>query len=469
MNWRETGDCTYDEWVALIPIMSRIRQDGEVFACYSAAAGLRRLCLGMLKAESSFATNFAANTPANKNALNLRPRGGGSGFMAFPSWAVGIAEWKARLTDPIYAYAPTTTVADLVHVYAPSSDHNNEAAYVATVEGVITALTPKEAPMPDPTAQLNMTQDLIPLPNLQMDIITDAENSAWDSLGKKEVWAFVLHRQLGSNESTRLWFRRGAASTGLTEFGQRASGGQIYVWNSPLGFASPGTSPDRAPWASGVFNVHGDAYGDGLKFEQAHGLNAINGKAAAWEIDGKYNDPWSDAAQQEAAQACAHYAHNYGIPWHLFPMVPGENRSFVIWHQEITGPAEKICPGPVVMAATPAWIERVRVIMKAAQTASVVEQPAPPPKQPKYAKPVKITKASAYCIPYSGRLKVIKAYTPMNVASAKGQPTGAEVPVGKVVQPKWFLIAEDATGWFVTSGGSRHPAWAFFPTPGPQK
>jgi hypothetical protein len=255
---------------------------------------------------------------------------------------------------------------------------------------------------------------------------------------------------------------------GLTEFGQRATGGELFLWNSPGGFGGDGVTANRAPWASGRFNVHGDSYGDGLAFEQKYGVNAINGKAAAWEIDGWYNDPWSDAAQQEAAQACAHFAHNREITYIDFPMFNGV--SFTIWHQEITGPAEKICPGPVVMDATPAWIERVRAIMKTAQTGSSTPvTPSPPPKQPKYAKPHPIVTASIHAIPYRGSLPVIAAYTPRQVASDKGAPTGPEIPVlnsktGKpnVVRPDWLLVAEDQTIWFVSSGGSRHPAWAFF-------
>lgn len=165
MNWRDYGDCLYLDFAALFPANSRIRQDGEARACFEAGQGLTRLLAGFLKAESSYATDFAADPPANKNALNLRPRGG-SGFQQFASWADGIREWKARLTDPSYAYAATVTLSDLVHIYAPSSDNNNESAYVATVQGVIDKLTPGGIPMSAFTP-LRVVKSIIPmsLPN----------------------------------------------------------------------------------------------------------------------------------------------------------------------------------------------------------------------------------------------------------------------------------------------------------------
>jgi len=330
---------------------------------------------------------------------------------------VGIAKTLEDLTgrwatDPAYGQA----IADRANAINPTASDQGSKPTPAPVAG--------GGNTPMPTATLNMTQDLIPLPDgIITKIITDAENTAWDVLGQKEVWAFVLHRQLGTNDGTDQYFRTMAnahttGAGGLTEFGQRATGGELFLWNSPGGFGGNGVTANRAPWASGRFNVHGDAYGDGLAFEQKYGLNAINGKAAAWEIDGWYNDPWSDAAQQEAAQACAHFAHNREITYIDFPMFNGV--SFTIWHQEITGPAEKICPGPVVMDATPAWIERVRAIMKTAQTGSSTPvTPSPPPKQPKYAKPHPIVTASIHAIPYRGSLPVIAAYTPRQVASDK--------------------------------------------------
>lgn len=231
---------------------------------------------------------------------------------------------------------------------------------------------------------LTMTKDLIPLPPFETRLIGDSENNAWDDLGQREVRGFVLHRQLGWLDGTDQYFRtmpnaHATGAGGLTDFGSDSTSGRVFLWNSPLGYGTVECSANRSPWASGRFNVNGDAYGDGLAFVNKYGINAVNQLETAWEIDGNYDSSWSDAAQQAAAQACAHYAHNYGITWDQFPVHPQDGFSFVRWHQEITGPAEKICPGPTVMDATPAWIERVRGILKAAQTAGVSPVPTPVP------------------------------------------------------------------------------------------
>jgi hypothetical protein len=378
INWRRSGDVDLATWSAALPIASEIRQAGEVADCWQAARPYSRLCLGMMAAESSFATDFAGDPATNKNALNLRPRGGLPGFQAFSSWQAGISEWRDRITSLTYAYKDTQTVADLIAIYAPSSDSNNVAAYVATVETIIARLTPAPTPGGNPVT-LNMTADLVPLPPFESRIVLDAENHAWNDLGPRTVKGFVLHRMLGSLTGTDQWFRRGTASDGLTDWGSDADSATVYLWNSPLGFGGAGFSANRAAWASGPYNANGDAWGDGLAFVTKYGIDAVNRDETAWEISGNYGDSWSDAAQQTAAQACAHYAHNYGIQWDQFPVHPQDGFSFVRFHQEITGPKEKICPGPTVMNAIDAWIEKVRAILKTAQTAAVAPTPVPVP------------------------------------------------------------------------------------------
>lgn len=240
--------------------------------------------------------------------------------------------------------------------------------------------------MPD----LNMTKGLIPMPTFSDWLIPDANNQAWDDLGQRTVKGFVLHRQLGSNLGTNGYFRTlsTGGSAGLTDYGQDAQTGDVIRWNDPLGAAHDvdymmsnnqrvkgHVSANRAGWASGVYN---GAYGDGLKFAQKYGINAINRDEASWEIDRFYGDAWSAKAMQIAAQACAHYAHDYGIPWDQFPIAPQDGFSFVRWHQEFTLGTGKVCPGDVVMAQTDTFIGLVKAILKQYQTAGAPETPEPP-------------------------------------------------------------------------------------------
>lgn len=130
MNWRALGDCRLDQFAAALA--------GTALEIGSTAGDLYRtatpntiLLLAQLARESDMGRSPLA--VAQRNPLGLRPRGGGAGFLAFASFADAIREWASRITDPTYDYAKTTTVEEFVHVYAPASDGNNEAAYVAAI------------------------------------------------------------------------------------------------------------------------------------------------------------------------------------------------------------------------------------------------------------------------------------------------------------------------------------------------
>ena len=223
--------------------------------------------------------------------------------------------------------------------------------------------------------ELNMTPGLIPEAGYADRLIPDRNNDAWDDLGQRHIKGFVLHRMLGSLAGTDSYFNQHAQ--GLTDMGAQASSDLVYRWNDPTGAAHPGVSPNRAGWATGPLRA--TAYGDGLKFANKYGINAINRDQRSWEIDGYYGDPWSKAAMQEAAQTCACDAHNYGITWEQFPIAPQDGFSFVRWHNETTGTDYKECPGSVVMAQTDDFIAMTKGIMKAAQQIRA-QPPAEPPK-----------------------------------------------------------------------------------------
>jgi hypothetical protein len=229
---------------------------------------------------------------------------------------------------------------------------------------------------------LDMTKGLIALPPIRNRIIPDAQNTAWDNLGPRVVKGFVLHRMLGSLSGTDQFFRgmaeahahfeaTGQAIGALTDFGQDGSSGEVFQWNDPTGAHHHGSSPNRSGWASGPFNSGGDAYGDGLAFGNKYGISAINRDQVSWEISGMQTDPWTPAAMVVAARACAHYAHDYGIPHAAFPIAPQDGFSFLRWHEEFCGPSFKQCPFSEVKAKTDAFIAQVRAILKGAQTGTV--------------------------------------------------------------------------------------------------
>jgi hypothetical protein len=234
--------------------------------------------------------------------------------------------------------------------------------------------------------ELNMTPGLIPEAGYADRLIADANNSAWDNLGQRVVRGVTLHRMLGSLEGTDTYFRNGAA--GLTDMGAKASSDLVYRWNDETGKGHQGVSANRAPWASGPYRA--TAYGDGLKFTNKYGVNAVNRDRRSLEIDGFYADPWSKASMQEYAQTTAHDAHNYGITWEQFPYSPKDDCSFICWHNEFCGTDYKECPGSVVMNQTDEFIGIVKGIMKAAQQGAVTP-PTPTPTPPPAPTPVPVS------------------------------------------------------------------------------
>ncbi len=67
------------------------------------------------------------------------------GYRYYATWADGYQDWynlilngyvRGQVTDSIVGHA-CSTVAEIVPVYAPSSDHNNVAGYIAAVEHAV--------------------------------------------------------------------------------------------------------------------------------------------------------------------------------------------------------------------------------------------------------------------------------------------------------------------------------------------
>lgn len=147
--WREIGDCSYRAWLGELQAYGS-PVAAEIGRAWRAARPHSLLCLGMMYMESQYATDFGSRNPAaNRNPLSHRsvsnpawfyggmPNGE---FMRYPDWSTGIAAWRSRITDPAYkggVYNDTVTIADLIHVYAPGSDGNDEAEYGRVVRTVI--------------------------------------------------------------------------------------------------------------------------------------------------------------------------------------------------------------------------------------------------------------------------------------------------------------------------------------------
>lgn len=366
MNWRTSGDTTLDAFAALIPSASWIRKNDEITDVYLAASPYSRLVAGMLAAESSYATNFRSVPASMNNPLNLRKRGQ-SEFQVFTSITECVREWRDRITSTSYAYRNTQSVRELIEIYAPASDGNDVDDYVQTVEAVINRLPRKEQ-------NVAIVFGRVPHPDFQDRPITKPEGVGQNNLGKREVKGVVWHRMLGSLNGTDGYFRNPNVAA-LTDYGVGVAStdgntydGVIYKWNNPLGYQSG--------WASGQVIA---PYGDGLEFVARYGAGGVNRYQASIEISGYYDTALSEKSRQAIAELTAYWADQYKIPWDVFPIAPQDGFSFVRWHQEFTGPAEKQCPGSVVIAETNDLIERTRAIMK------LYQEDGTQPEKPKYA------------------------------------------------------------------------------------
>ena len=308
-------------------------------------------------------------------------------FVRYDSWADGWRDLAFRLVDPTYVYQQEerTTIRPIIERWAPVWDPeaegiNQPEVYITNVIAFMTEHATDEAE-PVVTAETGS----VPRPDGIVDrLIPDANNKMWDDLGPRTVKGVVYHRQLGSNWGTDAYFRSvppGGVNAcpppgppfvfggcnGLTEFGVDHNSGEILEWNDPTGKAHPGVSANRAPHASGPVS---NPYGDGLAFLEDHDWdhNIVNRDQAAIEISGFFSDPISDACIDSVAGLSAYFADQYGIPWHMYPKVPGKTYNFTRWHQEFCIGTGKICPGPVVMNRTDDIIARTIEIMKHYQT-----------------------------------------------------------------------------------------------------
>ena len=185
--------------------------------------------------------------------------------------------------------------------------------------------------------------------------------------------AVFWHRMIGTWQGTNGWFHAGHAATayGVSVKATDGQGGKIYEWISrESGWYGESSGPAVGP------------NGDGAKLIAHVGVAGVNRTTKAIEISGDYGTPLDEDARDAIVALTAYFADRKGIPWDQFPIIPGTGRSFVCWHNEITGQVYKLCPGAVVMGETPALIERVVDLLKHYQVGADV------PKPPSYATPI---------------------------------------------------------------------------------
>ena len=246
-------------------------------------------------------------------------------------------------------------------------------------------------------------------------------------------------------------------------------------------FVERGNAPSG--WANGRVSA---PYGDALKYLDHYGwdYNRVNKCGEAVENilwfaqPGSSNptrsDPLSPETREKLSQWMAWRGDQYKIPWSDFPIITGEGgRSYITWHEEWTIGTGKVCPGPVVKAATPGMIARAKAIMKAAQEDGVVV-----PKPALYATPdlpewwsrvlTQRTPSDAKVgdvlwFAMRRRFEALKNTSRYSKPDTTSPKSGPQVAVREKITAERYFVLADGKRWFVEDGGHYLQAAAFSP------
>jgi hypothetical protein len=374
-EWRKLGDTTPE---VMAYEFRRLKSDLEPLAgeLHAAMSPHTNLGMAMLAAEQTYWTYHNIIPKGYNNPFSLTDpwddSKGGRQWSKFSSPVEGAKAWRARMLSTTGPYANTRTIPELISVYAPGFDGNDEAAYVRKILTYRDSYKALEARLnpgggggtKPPTVKLNF-DTVIPFPPMQVRLITHKPaGQGWDNLGQREAWGGVMHRMQGTLWGTDGHFRGPVGA--LTDYGIDSITGEMLQWCDPWGWLTP--------WASGPVS---SPYGDGASFVSKFGSSAVNKFLASLEFSGYFRQPGSsvtadtplsDIAIRRAGQWLAAIAQRAKIPFTDFPIRPDWLFSAVFWHQEFTLGTGKICPGDVIMNATTEIIEVARQMLQKAQT-----------------------------------------------------------------------------------------------------
>jgi hypothetical protein len=230
----------------------------------------------------------------------------------------------------------------------------------------------------------------VPHPPFHDRLVPDAQTKAWDDLGPRTPVGVCQHSMVGSLWGTDGWFRRGHESDGLTDYGvgNDCDGpewdGVIIRWNDPRGKAATvnydggggKVSANRAGWANGGSD---GLEGDGPLFVRTLGIAAINRDLVSVERSdgGDVNRPMSPKQFESICALSAHWFDQAHVPWDKFPVNPAHGVVTHLLHYEF---ATKNCPFPPVTNRIDEIQNRIRQLLKTAQTKVAAPSPVPPPK-----------------------------------------------------------------------------------------
>lgn len=356
--------------------------------------------------------------------------------------------------------AGVKTLGDLNRRWAIDADDNYGGKLAERANKLMSVMDDQgEEPMPD------LVFGTVPHPFYQDRYISNS--TAWNDLGKRGAKCVVWHRMYGTLWGTDGYFRGEASGRALTDYGVGVSAtdgagqaGVILRWNDPLG--------RRAGWASGPVN---NPIGDGAKFVNLYGVNAVNRDGVSIEISGNGSTALDAKARAAVVALTAYWADQYGkvlaakgrkFDYTTWPFVPDEdNRSFVCYHGEFYDGKRNSCPGPVVEAATDGMFAEIKALLQ--QYQAKVETPSTP-EEPVYATPKKpaagdSTVNGRIFLAHAQEYTTLAAVTPRIYSDPGSDPTGPDIAKGAKVKTSHVVsdVGESADLTAVLEDGSRIP------------
>jgi hypothetical protein len=185
-----------------------------------------------------------------KNVLATKS---GGGFMSFQSYTLGARYWSERILDRTGPYANARTLAEFIHIYAPSSDGNDEAKYVADVVKQVNSWPLVGAPPPSPTGPTGPTGPLPP--GLVAHNLAGTNKPLWlpddvafeVKLTELDAIARPTDRRPGANRSGKpmLWAGVTQHETGNERAGTDARMHAQWQFNGTPGHTDANGNPDR--------------------------------------------------------------------------------------------------------------------------------------------------------------------------------------------------------------------------------
>lgn len=251
-------------------------------------------------------------------------------FPVFANWADGGISTAARFLDHA-PYAGKTTVAQIIPVWAPKTDQNDPAVYIAAVLASIESWVGKGAP------------PVVVLQPPPMDKSHQSPNKNGYA-GKRRVDAVVWHVTAGSFSSSLGWLTNPASSASANYLLDKD--GSIYDL----------VPPDQDAWANGAVNKPDTSnplipkwQAEGVNFNQRTVSIETARESSANEQPGGFTEAQHKTLVRLTAWLCQTY--------HLTP-----DRTHIFGHRTIDSVNRPHCPG-LAESEWDAWVGEIAALV----------------------------------------------------------------------------------------------------------